>query len=72
MSKPIIFALVAGMVVAAGVPAMPNSAAAAELLPPPPSPRGPSSRRSLVWPLRLPSRKLRPPQGIAIDLRSWL
>ena len=69
MSMPIMSAVVLGMVVAASVPAVPDPCTAAELLPPAVAHVPPSLRRPLLWSLRLSSRKLRLPQGIAVDLR---
>ena len=57
MSKAIVTALVVGVVAMAGVLVGACSAGAAELLAQPMRPRG--SRQQLVWPLRLPSRRLR-------------
>ena len=69
MSTPTISALVAGMVTVAGVPAVPVSAVAAELLPPAVAHVRHHHATLCCGSLRLPSRKSRLPQGIAIDLR---
>ena len=68
MSKLILTTLVVGMVATTGVPVVPTSAGAAELLAPSTVRARHHARRLVVWPLWLPSRWLCISQGITIDL----
>ena len=70
MSKAMISAIVVGMAAAAGVSTVPGLCWCGRIAGS--GPRAPSSRCLLVRALRLPPRQLRLPQGITIDLRSWL